>query len=104
MTSVIIYWKIQGLLYLKHASHLEKNIGAHYYVLDFQTIIFPLKTVGGTIYYYKVEHVHYVAVVILEMDFITYLFVSFKNERKRYLPSFCKSKPNTLSFIKYLTL
>ena len=35
------------MLYLQHTSHLwRKNTGAHYYVLNFQTIIWQLKRTG----------------------------------------------------------
>ena len=91
------------LLYLKHTSHFwkTKHTGAHYYVLNFQTIIFQLKWTGGKMYYYKVEYVHYVAIVISQMNFITFLtYMFFKNKRKRYLSYFYHRKPNTYRFYK----
>ena len=44
---VIHYCKM--LLCLKHTSHFgDKNLtGVHWYVLDFQTIVFQLKRAGG---------------------------------------------------------
>ena len=53
-------------------SHLvRKNTGVHYYVLNFQTIIFIFETGRwkNVLGYY----VHYVAIVVSEMNFITFL-------------------------------
>ena len=43
----------------------------------------PTEMVRWKMYYYKVEYVHYVAKVILQMNFITFeTYTFFKNKRK----------------------
>ena len=57
-------------------------------------------------YYYKIQDVHYVAIVISEMNFITYFTcMFFKNEKRNaiYLISVSLSLTH-IGFINYLTL
>ena len=89
---------------LKHTSHFwRKYIDAHFYVLDFQTIMFQLKRADGTMYYYKILKINIILYSISDIgDEFHYIFICafFKSERRGYLPYFCQSKLNTYKFYK----
>ena len=89
-------------VFLKPKSGL---LGVHYYILDFHTVISQLKRAGVKMYYYKLEYVHYVAIVISEVNFLTFLPVCSSRTRENIIChlSVCLS-PTHIRFITYLTL
>ena len=65
----------------------------------------PIATGGWKMYYYKIEYVHYITIVISEMNFITFLPVrSLKMWGNDIYHLFVSPSLAHISFINYLTV